>query len=68
MIGVQKLLVDITSQLTCFVRFGDGLKGETKGAGKLVCVSSPSLEDVILVKGLIVNLISISHLCEQDLN
>lgn len=67
MTGVHKLLVDVKSHPIGSVKFGDGFKGEIKGVGKLKCASSPSLEDVLLVKGLTANLISISQLCDQGL-
>ena len=48
--------------------FGDGAKGEIKGIGKLNCPGVPNLDNVLLVKGLTANLISISQLCDQGLN
>src|SRR4051812_27268827 len=67
MTGVQKLLVNITYHRTSAIRFSDGFKGEIKGVGKLMCVGSPNLEDVLLVKGLSSNLINISQLGDQGL-
>ena len=65
MTGVKNLLVDIRSHSTSYVTFGDGFKGETKEIGKLNCPGIPNLENVLLVKGLTTNLISISQLCDQ---
>ncbi|MCI86594.1 gag-pol polyprotein, partial [Trifolium medium] len=62
MTGVEKFLVDIKSYSTSFVTFGDGAKGETKGVGKLANNGLPKLDNVLLVKGLTANLISISQL------
>ncbi|GAU50915.1 hypothetical protein TSUD_411150, partial [Trifolium subterraneum] len=45
----------------------DGAKGEIIGIGKLINKSLPKLENVLLVKGLTANLISISQLCDQGL-
>src|SRR3954467_15056421 len=65
MTGLKDLLVDIKSHSTSYVTFGDGAKGEIKGVGKLECSGVPNLEDVLLVKDLNANLISISQLCDQ---
>lgn len=67
MTWVKMYLVDIKSYSTSFVTFGDGGKGEIKGIGKLLCIGLPRLDDVLLVKGLNANLISISQLCDQGL-
>jgi hypothetical protein len=65
MTGVKKFLVDIKSYSTRYVTFGDGSKGEIKGVGKLDYPGLPSLDDVLFVKGITANLISISQLCDQ---
>jgi len=65
--GVKSYLEDIRSHLTSFVTFGDGAKGEILGIGKFACTGLPKLDDVLLVKGLTANLISISQLCDQGL-
>jgi hypothetical protein len=67
MIGVKNYLEDIQSYSTSFVTFGDGAKGEILGIGKLAGTDLPKLDDVLLVKGLTANLISISQLCDQGL-
>ncbi|XP_057452263.1 uncharacterized protein LOC130744085 [Lotus japonicus] len=46
----------------------DGAKGKIKGSGKIVSGGSPNLNNVLLVEGLTANLISISQLCDLDLN
>ncbi|CAM8914420.1 unnamed protein product [Rhodiola kirilowii] len=48
-----------------FVTFGDGGKGQVIGCGTLKVPDLPELEDVLLVDGLKVNLISISRLCDE---
>jgi len=60
-------LVDIKSYLTRFVTFGDGAKGEIKGVGNMVSTGLLRLDDVLLVKVLTTNLISINQLCDQGL-
>ena len=65
--GVKKYLLHIKSYLTSFVTFGNGANGEINGIGKLLCTGLPRLNDVLLVKSLTANLISISQLCDQGL-
>lgn len=67
MTRVNKYWVDIRSQFTSFVIFGDEAKGEIKRVGKLACTELPRLDDVVLVKGLTINMISISQLYDQGL-
>ena len=43
------------------------LKVRLKGIGRLANVGQPDLDDVLLVKGLTANLISISQLCDQGM-
>ena len=59
------MLTDIKSHTTSYITFGDGAKGEIKGVGKLECSGVPKLDDVLHVKGLTTNLISISQLYDQ---
>ncbi|GAU37544.1 hypothetical protein TSUD_369920 [Trifolium subterraneum] len=66
MIEDDRFLVDIKSYSTSYVTFGDGAKGEIIGVGKLINKSLPKLENVLFVKGLTANLISISQLCDQE--
>ncbi|CAM8908560.1 unnamed protein product [Rhodiola kirilowii] len=47
------------------VTFGDGGKGQVIGCGTLKVPDLPVLEDILLVDGLKVNLISISRLCDE---
>ncbi|PNX93845.1 gag-protease polyprotein, partial [Trifolium pratense] len=68
MTGIGKFLVDLKSYSTSFVTFGDGAKGEIVGIGKLNSSSLPKLNNVLLVKGLTANLISINQLCDQGMN
>ncbi|XP_058784316.1 uncharacterized protein LOC131659095 [Vicia villosa] len=68
MTGIKNLLEDIKPNSTSYVTFYDRAKGEIKGVGKLECPVVPKLENVLLVKGLTANLISISQLCDQGFN
>jgi hypothetical protein len=60
MTGVGKFLKDMKSYSSSFVTFGDGAKGEILGIGNLINSDLPKLDNVLLVKGLTANLISIS--------
>jgi len=65
MTSVKNNLEDIRSYSTSFVTFGDRAKGEILRISKLTRTGLPKLDDVLLVKGLTANLISISQLCDQ---
>ncbi|KAK2371769.1 gag-protease polyprotein [Trifolium repens] len=65
MTGEEKYLINMRSYKSSFVTFGDGAKGEIVGIGDLISHGLPNLENVLLVKGLTANLISISQLCDQ---
>jgi len=67
MTGVDKYLEDVRPYATSYVTFGDGAKGKIVGIGILVKYCLPKLDDVLLVKGLTANLISISQLCDLGL-
>ena len=60
MIGVHKYLEDVRPYATSYVTFGDGAKWKIVRIGNLVKHGLPRLDDVLLVKGLTVNLISMS--------
>ncbi|KAI5395352.1 hypothetical protein KIW84_061806 [Lathyrus oleraceus] len=68
MTGNIDLIIDLHPHVISYVTFGDGAKGEIKGIGKLDCPGVPKLDNILLVKGLTANLISISQLCDQGLN
>ncbi|WJX62247.1 hypothetical protein P8452_47261 [Trifolium repens] len=67
MTGEEKYLINVRSYKASFVTFGDGAKGEIIGIGDLISHGLPNLENVLLVKGLTANLISISQLCDQGM-
>ena len=48
----------------CFFNFGDGNKGKIKGKGIVSIPGFPSLDDVLYVKGLKANLLSIGQFCD----
>ncbi|MCH79544.1 gag-protease polyprotein [Trifolium medium] len=67
MTGVENYIENLKSYATSFVTFGDGAKGEIKGIGRLSTNGVPKLDNVLLVKGITTNLISISQLCDQGM-
>jgi hypothetical protein len=68
MTGVDNFLGNVRPYAKSYVTFGDGAKGKIVGIGDLVSERSPRLNNVLLVKGLAANLISISQLCDQGLS
>ena len=67
MTGVNQILENVRSYTSSHVTFGDGAKGKILGVGKLVSTGLPKLDNVLLVRGLTANLISISQLCDQGM-
>ncbi|KAK2396391.1 hypothetical protein QL285_058047 [Trifolium repens] len=67
MTSKERFLVDIKSYTSSYVTFGDGVKEQIMGVGKLINNGLPKLDNVLLVKGLKVNLISIRQLSDQGL-
>jgi hypothetical protein len=68
MTGVETYLEDVRPYVTSYVTFGDGAKGNIVGIGNLTKHGLPRLDDVLLVRGLNANLISISQLCDLGLS
>ena len=67
MTGNKEFLINLQPCSLESVTFGDGGKGTVLGRGSLKVPSIPKLENVLLVDGLKVNLISISQLCNDNL-
>jgi len=65
--GIDKYLEDVRPYTSNYVTFGDGAKGKIIGIGNLIKHGLSRLDNVLLVKELIANLISISQLCDQGL-
>jgi len=64
MVGVDNYLEDVRPYTSNYVTFGDGAKGKILGIDNLIKHGMPRLDNVLLVKGLTANLISISQLCD----
>lgn len=67
MTGEKNYLKEVKTYSNRHVTFCDGAKGKIIRKGKLDYSSVHSLDDVLLIEGLIANLISIGHLCDQEL-
>ncbi|XP_060972614.1 uncharacterized protein LOC133038466 [Cannabis sativa] len=66
MTGNKKLLVNYKEAKEGVVTFGDGNKGHIIGKGDLVMSRAAPLTEVLYVKGLKANLISIGQLCDAN--
>ncbi|XP_012852378.1 PREDICTED: uncharacterized protein LOC105971989 [Erythranthe guttata] len=67
MTGVKEFLKNYQQITGGAVTFGNGKNGEVLGKGSLNHENLPKLKNVLFVEGLTSNLISISQLCDQDL-
>jgi len=68
MTGDLNLFATLSSCKCGTVTFGDNGNGKIIGTGSIGKKSYPILEDVLLVIGLKVNLISISQLCDKGMD
>ena len=67
MTGNREFMINLQPCNLESVTFGDGGKGIVLGSRSLKVLGMPKLENVLLVLGLKVNLISISQLCDDNL-
>ena len=67
MTGNREFLINLQPCTLESVTFSDRGKGTVLGSDSLKVPSMPKLENVLLVDGLKVNLISISQLCDDNL-
>lgn len=68
MTGNKEYLSNIVYFKENKVTFGDGSKARIIGKGVLSTDYMPEMKNVLLVKGLKANLISISELCDEELH
>ena len=66
MIGERSLFKVFESKKGVNVTFGDGSKSQIKEKGIISLHGLPDIANVLYVKGLKVNLLSISQICDQD--
>ena len=65
-IGDRSLFKVFESKKGGNVTFGDGSKSQIKGKGIISLPRLPDIANVLYVKGMRVNLLSISQICDQD--
>ncbi|KAM6553934.1 hypothetical protein CsatB_014696 [Cannabis sativa] len=68
MTGNKKLLVNFKDEKGGSVTFGDGNKGQIAGRGDVNVNGAAHLTNVLYVRGLKANLISIGQLCDDNLS
>ncbi|XP_060972330.1 uncharacterized protein LOC133038256 [Cannabis sativa] len=68
MTGNKKLLVNYRDEKGGSVTFGDGNKGQIVGRGDVNVIGVAQLTNVLYVRGLKANLISIGQLCDDNLS
>ena len=66
MTGNKSILTNLQVSNQDSVIFGDDAKGRIIGIGSLIIPGLSGLKDVLLVEGLMVNLISVSQLCDEN--
>ena len=66
MTGDRSLFKVFKSKKGGNITFGDGSKSQIKGKGIISLSRLPNIANVLYVKGLRVNLLSISQICDQD--
>ena len=66
MIGDKSLFKTLKEKEDGFVTFGDGSHSQVLGEGTVDILRLPLLTDVLYIKGLKVNLLSITQICDED--
>ena len=66
MIGDKSLFKSLKEKIGDYVTFGDGSHAQVLGKGTIEIPGLPLLKDVLYIKGLKVNLLSIPQICDED--
>ena len=66
MIGDKSLFKSLKEKVGDYVTFGDGSHAQVLGKGTIEISGLPLLKDVLYIKGLKANLLSISQICDED--
>ena len=66
MIGDKSLFKTLKEKEDGFMTFGDGSHSQVLGKGIVDILGLPLLTDVLYIKGLKVNLLSITQICDED--
>ena len=66
MTGDKSLFKTLKEKEDGFLKFGDGSHSQVLGKGTVDILGLPLLTDVLYIKGLKVNLLSITQICDED--
>ena len=66
MIGDKSLFKTLKKKVGDYVTFGDGSHAQVLGKGTIKIPGLPLLKDVLHIKGLKANLLSITQICDED--
>ena len=66
MTGDKSLFKSLKEKVGNYVTFGDGSHAQVLGKGTVEIPGLPLLKDVLYIKGLKVNLLSITQICDED--
>ena len=66
MTGDKSLFKSLKEKVGDYVTFGDGSHAQVLGKGTIEILGLPLLKDVLYIKGLKVNLLSITQICDED--
>ena len=66
MTGDKSLFKSLKEKVGDYVTFGDGSHDQVLGKGTVEILGLPMLKDVLYIKGLKANLLSITQICDED--
>ena len=66
MIGDKSFFKSLKEKIGDYVTFGDGSHAQVLGKGTVEIPRLPLLKDILYIKGLKVNLLSITQICDED--
>ena len=66
MTGDKSLFKSLKEKVGDYVTFGDGSHAQVLGKGTIEISGLPLLKDVLYIKGLKANLLSITQICDED--
>ena len=66
MTGDKSLFKTLKEKVGDYVTFGDGSHAQVLGKGTIEIPRLPLLKDILYIKGLKVNLLSITEICDDD--
>ena len=66
MTGDKSLFKTLKEKISDYVTFGDGSHAQVLGKGTIEIPRLPLLKDVLYIKGLKANLLSITQICDED--